>query len=540
MQQADKFSNQTVDERLSQSTTTALSRHKRIGRWVLAATIIGSSIAFIDSTVINVALPALQADLNATVFQVQWIVEIYVLFMAALILVGGATGDQFGRRFIYALGIMLFAASSLWCGFARDVSHLLWARAVQGVGGALLVPGSLAIIGAYFKNEERGKAIGTWSGFSALTTALGPVLGGWLVENVSWRWVFFFNIPLCVVVVFILYWRVPESRDETATGGLDWLGALLATVGLGGITYGLIEAGFYGFHHPMVLLGLAGGALALVGFGYVEARSSSPMVPLHLFHSRTFTGANILTLTLYAGLGGLLFYMPFNFIQVQGYSATATGAALLPFVLIMFFLSRWAGGLADRYGYRGPLVVGMLLAAVGFASFAIPGVGGSYWTTFLPGIVILGVSMAISAPPLTAAALGSVDKRFSGTASGINNAVSRVAALLAIPILGLFVLGTFNHHLDRDLAELHISPEVQAVLDQERVKLAGAEIPPEVNGQLRLQIEQAIDKSFVAGFRVAMLAGAGLCLLSALAAAFLIESKAHIHITKAEDTSLHL
>lgn len=540
MHQADKLSEQTVDKRLSQSTTTALSRHKRIGRWVLAATIIGSSIAFIDSTVINVALPALQADLNASVFDVQWIVEIYVLFMAALILVGGAMGDKFGRRFIYALGITLFAVSSLWCGMAPDVSHLLWARSLQGIGGALLVPGSLAIIGAYFKDEERGKAIGTWSGFSALTTALGPVFGGWLVENVSWRWVFFFNIPLCIIVVFILYWRVPESRDETARGGLDWRGALLATVGLGGITYGLIEAGFYGFNHFWVLFGLIGGIIALVGFAFSEARSPSPMLPFELFHSRTFTGANILTFTLYAGLGGLLFFMPFNFIQVQGYSATATGAALLPFVLIIFLLSRWAGGLADRYGFRGPLVVGMLLAAIGFALFAVPGVGGSYWTTFFPGIAVLGVSMAISAPPLAAAALGSVEKRYSGTASGINNAVSRVAGLLAIAILGLFVLGTFNHSLDRDLADLHISPDVQAMLDQERVKLAGAEIPPEVNGELRIQLEQAIDEAFVAGFRVAMLTGAGLCLLSALAAALLIEGKDVRPTVQAEDTSLHL
>ena len=540
MHQADKLSEPTVDKRLSQSTTTALSRHKKIGRWVLAATIIGSSIAFIDSTVINVALPALQAELNASVFQVQWIVEIYVLFMAALILVGGATGDQFGRRFIYALGITLFAGSSLWCGFAQDVSHLLWARALQGVGGALLVPGSLAIIGAYFKDEERGKAIGTWSGFSALTTALGPVLGGWLVENVSWRWVFFFNIPLCILVVFILYWRVPESRDEESTGGLDWLGALLATIGLGGITYGLIEAGFYGFDDLWVMIGLVGGTIALVAFVYVEAASTSPMVPLHLFHSRTFTGANILTFTLYAGLGGLLFFMPFNFIQVQGYSATATGAAFLPFVLIIFLLSRWAGGLADRYGFRRPLIIGMILAAIGFVLFAVPGVGGSYWTTFFPGIAVLGVSMAISAPPLAAAALGAVEKRYSGTASGINNAVSRVAGLLAIAILGLFVLGSFNRSLDHDLAELQISPKVQEMLDQERVKLAGAEIPPEVNGELRIELEQAIDRAFISGFRMAMLAGAGLCLLSALAAALLIEGKEVRAGVHAEDTSLHL
>lgn len=540
MQHADKFAEQTVDDRPSTSTTTPLARHKKTGRWVLTATIIGSSIAFIDSTVINVALPALQADLNASVFDVQWVVEIYVLFMAALILVGGAMGDQFGRRFIYAIGIGLFAVSSLWCGLAENVSQLLWARALQGIGGALLVPGSLAIIGAYFKDEERGKAIGTWSGFSALTTALGPVLGGWLVENVSWRWVFFFNIPLCILVIFVLYWRVPESRDETATGGLDWLGALLATVGLGGITYGLIEAGFYGFDNVWVMFALAVGITALIAFVVVEMGSPAPMLPFELFHSRTFTGANILTLTLYAGLGGLLFYMPFNFIQVQGYSATATGAALLPFVLIMFLLSRWAGGLADRYGYRTPLVVGMLLAAVGFVLFAVPGVGGSYWTTFFPGVAVLGVGMAVSAPPLAAAALGSVEKRYSGTASGINNAVSRVAALLAIPLLGLLILWTFNYSLDRDLADLRVSPEVQTMLDEERVKLAGAEIPPEVDDDLRLQLEHAINKAFVAGFRIAMLAGAGLCLLSALAAATMIEGKNLRPSEKAKNTTLHL
>ena len=539
MHQADKLSKQTVDKRLSQSTTTTLSRHKITGRWILIATIVGSSIAFIDSTVINVALPALQADLNASVFDVQWIVEIYVLFMAALILVGGALGDRYGRRFIYAIGIALFGVSSLWCGLAQNVSQLFWARILQGIGGALLIPGSLSIIGAYFKDEERGKAIGTWSGFSALTTAMGPVLGGWLIENVSWRWVFFLNIPLCALVLFILYWRVPESRDEKATGGLDWWGALLATVGLGGITFGLIEAGFYGFTYPPVLLGLIVGTAALIGFVFVEARSSTPMLPLELFHSRTFTGANILTFTLYAGLGGLLFFMPFNLIQVQGYSATATGAAFLPFVLIIFLLSRWAGGLADRYGFRCPLIIGMILAAIGFALFALPGIGGSYWTTFFPGIVVLGVSMAISAPPLASAALGSVEKRYTGTASGVNNAVSRVAGLLAIAILGLFVLGTFNRSLDQDLAALNIPSQIQEMLEKERVKLAGAEIPPEVNGQLRIQLERAIDEAFIAGFRVAMLAGAALCLLSALAAAVLLEGRSKRPIVKAEDASIH-
>jgi MFS family permease len=290
------------DESLIRSAPSAAPCAARLRVWILAATIIGSSMAFIDGSAVNVALPIPQADLNATVTDVQWIVE-----LAALLLVGGSLGDRFGRRRIFSAGVALFALASVWCGWAPDARQLIVARAVQGVGGALLVPGSLAIISASFSDQERDRAIGTWSGFTAITAALGPVLGGWLVENISWRWVFYINVPLAVVVLIISFRYVPESRDETKRVGLDWWGALLATVGLGGVVYGLIESANAGFEDPVVLSSLIGGALALITCVVVEWRTADPMVPLHLFRSPTFSGANLLTLLLYAALGGALF-----------------------------------------------------------------------------------------------------------------------------------------------------------------------------------------------------------------------------------------
>ncbi len=496
---------------------------RALGRWVLTAAIIGSSMAFIDGSVVNVALPVLQADLHATVADVQWIVEAYALFLAALIMVGGSLGDHFGRRRIFAGGVALFAVASVWAGLAPDVGHLIIARSVQGVGGALLVPGSLAIISASFSEEQRGRAIGTWSAFAAITSALGPVLGGWLVENVSWRSVFFINVPLAVIVLSILFWRVPESRDEEGAVKLDWWGALLATAGLGGVVYGLIESANLGLRHPVVLSALVGGVVALVAFLVVEARSRAPMMPLTLFRSRTFSGANLVTLLLYAPLAGALFFFPFNLIQVQGYSATAAGAAFLPFILIMFLLSRLAGGLVDRYGAKLPLMVGPVIAAIGYLLFAVPGIGGSFWTTYFPAIVVLGLGMAVSVAPLTTVVMGAVGRRHAGVASGINNAVSRTAGLLAVAVMGVLVLSAFNHSLDRRLATLEIVPEVQQMLDEQRIKLAGIEVPAGVNGEVREALEQAIAESFVYSFRLVMLVAAGLALAGALTAFLMIE-----------------
>ena len=494
------------------------------GPWILAATILGSAMAFIDGTVVNVALPEIQARLGATAVDAQWIVESYALLLAALILVGGSLGDHYGRRRIFAVGIVLFAASSVWCGLAGSPEQLIVARAVQGVGGALLVPGSLAIISASFEEGRRGRAIGTWSGFSGITAAIGPVLGGYLVENVSWRAAFLINVPLAIVVLWIVFQHVPESRAPDARA-LDIPGAVLATLGLGGVVFGLIESQAGGFSDPLVLLSLALGATALVAFVLVERRVQEPMMPLSLFRSRNFSGANLLTLFLYAGLGGALYFLPFNLIQVHGYSATAAGSAFLPFVVITFVLSRWAGGLVGRYGAKLPLVIGPTIAAAGFVLFALPGTGGSYWTTFFLAIVVMGLGMALVIAPLTTTVMNSVSGRHSGLASGVNNAVSRTGSLLAIPVLGIFVFTTFSASLDARTAELDLPQAARQQLEAEKVDLGGAEVPQGLDGGTATAVERAVDEAFVASFRIAMLVAAGLALASAVAAGILIEGQ---------------
>ena len=490
---------------------------------MLATTVLGSSLAFIDGTVVNVALPALQRELGATVADVQWVVEAYALLLSALLLVGGSLGDRLGRRRVYASGIVLFAAASAACGLARGVRQLVIARAVQGMGAALLVPGSLAIISASFPTEERGRAIGTWSGSSAITTALGPVLGGWLIEHLSWRWAFFVNLPVAAAVLGLLFWRVPESRDPEAAGPLDWLGAALVTAGLGGIVYALVESSRLGWGQPRLVGALAGGGGALLAFGAVEARSRSPMVPLAIFRSRSFTGANLLTLLLYGALGGVFFFLPLDLIQAQRYSATAAGAAGLPFVLVLFLLSRWSGGLVDRFGARLPLVVGPVIAAGGYALLALPGIGGRYWGTFFPAMVVLGLGMGVSVAPLTTTVMNTVDVRHAGVASGINNAAARAAGLLAVAVLSVLVLHVFNRELDRRLSALSLAPAVVAALDAERVKLGGAEAPPDAGASDRAAIQRVIAEAFVTGFRWMALVAAGLALASALTASVMID-----------------
>jgi EmrB/QacA subfamily drug resistance transporter len=513
------------DEALIRAREAAAPCSKAVGRWVLAATILGSSMAFIDGTVVNVALPALQKGLSATVADVQWVIEAYALFLAALLLVGGALGDLYGRRLVFAAGVAVFALASVGCGLAQNVSQLIIARGVQGVGAALLVPGSLAIISASFGEEERGQAIGTWSGFSAITTAVGPVIGGWLIEHISWRAVFFINLPLALIVIALVFWRVPESREETGARGLDWTGALLATVGLGALVYGLIEAPTSGFGNRAVLAALTGGALALILFFVVEARTRNPMVPLTLFRSKNFSGANLLTLLLYGGLSATFFFLPLNLIQVQGYTATAAGAALLPFILIMFLLSRWSGGLVQRYGAKLPLVTGPVIAALGFAMFARPGVGGSYWTTFFPATVVLGFGMATSVAPLTTTVMNAVKEDHAGVASGINNAVSRTAGLLAVAVFGILMAHAFVANFERRLATLNLATEVRAQLENERGSLAGMKVPDAVSGETQAAIKEVVSESFVAGFRRIAYISAGLACLSALAAGALIEGR---------------
>jgi EmrB/QacA subfamily drug resistance transporter len=494
-------------------------------RWILAACILGSSLAFIDGTVVNVALPNLQTALHASISQLQWVVESYALFLAALLLVGGALGDLYGRRLIFVLGVMVFAGASAWCGFAANVHQLILARAVQGVGAALLVPGSLAIISASFPEKERGRAIGTWSGFTGITTAIGPVLGGWLVQHLSWRWVFFINLPIVAAVVTISFLRVPESRTESGRHKLDVLGSLLITAGLGSLIYGLIEAPNYGWRNPLVWGALAGSLLLMAAFILVEARRATPLLPLELFSSRNFSGANLLTLFLYAALGAVLFFLPFNLIQVQGYTPTQAGAANLPFIVILFLLSRWSGGLVARYGPRLPLALGAMVAGAGFLLFGRPGIGGSYWSTFFPATVMLGLGMAGVVAPLTTTVMNSVTQEKAGVASGVNNAVSRVASLLAIAVFGIVALNVFSVGLYKNLTAAGLPDSAKMQIEKQKNRLTQIAIPKELAPQQQQAARRAVDVSFVGAFRRVMLISATLAALSALVGWRLLEQE---------------
>src|SRR3984893_5877480 len=503
------------DEGVMQSADAVVQCRARARTWILTATILGSSMAFIDGTVVNVALPALQATFHATVVDVQWVVESYGLFLGALILVGGSLGDLFGRRLIFVTGVAIFAVASAGCGAASNIHVLIIARSMQGVGAALLVPGSLAMISSSFDEKSRGPAIGTWSGFTAITTAIGPVLGGWLVEHASWRWVFFINLPLAAAVIAISLWRIPESRRASA-GHIDWFGALVATAGLGGLIVGFIESVDLGWRNPLVFGSLIVGFGGLVAFVFIEASVTSPM--LALFKSRSFGGANLLTLFLYAAIGIFFFLFPLNLIQVQGYSPTAAGAAVLPLILLMFLLSRWSGGLVARYGPRGPLMIGPVIAALGFGLFAVPSVGGSYWKAFFPAMVVLGFGMAVTVAPLTTSVMNSVNENRVGAASGINNAVARVAGVLAIAVFGIVMVKAFGFWLNHSLARFSLPLGVLQELRTEEARLAGLQVQGGLDSSTRAIIKQSIGEAFVFGYRIVMLICAGLALASAAVA----------------------
>ena len=482
--------------------------------WVLAATILGSSMAFIDSTVVNVGLPALQSSLHATVVDVQWVVESYGLFLSALILVGGALGDSLGRRKMFLLGVLGFAVASAGCGFSSSIKSLLVWRSVQGIAAAFLVPGSLAIISSTFDEKSRGKAIGTWAGFTTITTAFGPVLGGWLIEHASWHWIFFLNIPLAAFVLIISFWHVPESSNPDP-GSVDWLGASITILGLAALVYGFLESSILGWANPRVIGTLIFGVVSLTLFLLVEKRVKTPMVPPKLFQSASFSGANLITLFLYAALGIFFFVFPLNLIQIQKYSATATGAAALPMILLMFLLSRWSGGLISRYGPKIPLIVGPLMSAVAFLLFAVPDVRAAYWTAFFPAFVVLGLGMAITVAPLTTVVMNSVEQERAGTASGINNAVARVAGVLAVAVLGAVMAAAFAYSLPRSLARLNLNAGIVQQLESNVARLGSLDAPPGVDSQTAAEIRSAIAEAFIFGFRLIVLVCAVLAIASA-------------------------
>jgi EmrB/QacA subfamily drug resistance transporter len=488
-------------------------------RWVIAATSLGSGMAFLDSTVINVSLPAVQANLGATLQDVQWVYGAYALVLTALLLVGGSLGDHYGRRRVFSLGVVLFAASSLWCALALSPEHLIAARAAQGLGGAMMVPGSLAILGASFEEALLAKAIGTWAALSGTAMAAGPILGGWLVENISWRAAFLINVPLALVALLIVFRHVPESRDPEAAR-LDFGGALLATAGLGALVYGLIHSSSAGLGDAAVLVPLAIGLLALGAFVFVESKSKKAMVPLSLFRSKDFDGVSLFTLLFYMALTGSLYFVPFLLVQVHGYSALAVGGIFLPFVTIAFVLGYLSGWVVARFGARLPLIVASLALAAGFVLFALPGANhhGSYWTSFFPAMVVQGFGMALVIAPLTTVALNSVEGPHSGLASGVNNAVCRAGGLLAVAVLGAVISAGFSAHLDTRLEAMELPPEIREAVEAQKVKLGAGEAPEGVDAATAARIEKAMAESFVAGFRLIMVVGVGLALASALVA----------------------
>jgi EmrB/QacA subfamily drug resistance transporter len=493
-------------------------------RWTLASAVLGSSMAFMDGTVVNVALPAIQRNLGASGADAQWIIESYALFLAALLLVGGALGDRFGRKRMFLAGVVVFTATSAACAAAPGTGLLIAARALQGVGAALLVPGSLALLGANFPAAERGRAIGTWSAFSGITAAIGPVVGGFLVDHFSWRWAFLLNVPIGVVLVLACLAKVPESRGD-AKGPVDVAGAVTATLGLAGVVFALIEAPVRHWSAMPVLVAAALGLAGLAAFLACEARGRAPMLPLRLFRNRDFAGANLLTLLLYAALGGGLYFVPLNLIQVQGYAATAAGAALLPFVAIMFALSRRAGALVDAIGAKIPLVVGPTIAAAGFALFARPGIGGSYWTTWFPAMCVLGLGMTVTIAPLTTTVMNALGEPLAGTASGVNNAVSRAAGLLAIAALGALLAQVFEARLQDGLAHAGLPHGVADAVFARRRQLAAIGAPAGAASAVAARVHAVVGAAFVAGFRAVMFAGAGLAVASALSAWWLISGR---------------
>jgi EmrB/QacA subfamily drug resistance transporter len=418
--------------------------HKAFGRapagtrWVLPATILGSSLSFIDGSVVNVALPAMQSSLDASLGTMQWVVNAYMLTLASLILLGGSAGDRFGRRRVFIVGLLGFTAASLACAVAPSALWLIAARTVQGAAAALLTPASLAIIGATYSGNARGPAIGTWAAAAALTTALGPPLGGWLVDTSGWRSIFFINLPLGIVAL-ALGLKLPVDRGSEHAPPLDRRGSVLAILWLGALCYGLIALG----ENKAVIGAIAITAAVLLALLFVrtEARANAPMMPLALFRNRNFSGANALTALLYAALGGALFMLPFLLIQVHGYSALAAGATFLPFSAIMGLGSRWSGGLVDKLGARIPLVIGPALTAAGYGALGFSGGNLSYWTGVLPGLVLVSMGMTIAVAPLTTTVFNAAPDEMSGTASGINNAAARAGSLLAVAALGLAIGG---------------------------------------------------------------------------------------------------
>ena len=500
------------------ASTSPTAKWPRGAAWILAATIIASSMAFIDMTVVNIALPVLQRRLGASFVEAQWVVEAYTLFLSALTLPGGALGDLYGRRRIFALGIVVFACASAACGLASGPATLIAARALQGLGGAMLMPGSLAILSASFPPERQGYAVGIWSAASGIAVSVAPALGGWLIDSFSWRAIFLMNLPLAAISLAIVLTRLPESRAP-ARARLDLPGMLLAILGLGALTLGLIQAGRAGFGDPSSWGGIAAGIALLAAFLFVEDASAHPMIPLGLFRLRIFSAIQAFTFLLWAALSGALFFVPFRLMQIQDFPAIAAGASLLPFVIVVSLLSHWAGRLVDRLGARGLLMGGSAVAGAGFLLLALPGLSLPYWFGVFPALIIVGLGMGGCVAPVTVIALNAAGTEHVGLASAVNNMAARVGGLIAIAVFGILLADRFGFSLDRSLAALQLPDSAMAALAPERAKLAAAALPPGLSTDQQSALQRAIHLAFLDGYRWVMGAAALLAFSSTLIAA---------------------
>jgi EmrB/QacA subfamily drug resistance transporter len=497
------------------------------GKWIMASVILASAMAFIDGTALNVVLPALQKDLNATGTDLFWLLNSYLLMLAALILPGGSLGDKLGRKKIFMIGITIFMLASAACGFAPSVFYIIIFRTIQGIGGALMIPGSLSIINSTFKNE-RGKAIGTWSAITTMVTVGGPILGGALADAGLWRMIFFINIPIGITSLIILWRKVPESSDEETDHSLDYAGSVTIVAGLALLTYGFLKIPKAGFNNWQVYVSLAAGILSLIIFILIEKRSNHPMMPLQLFSNKTFSGANLLTLFLYAALTCAMLFLTLNMVQVQGYKQLQAGLTLLPFTILLITISKWSGGLVDKYGPRWFLILGPSVVAIGLLLLSfIKQTNGpsSYWVTFLPGIFLFGLGMSFTVTPLTTTVMGALLNHYSGTASGVNNAISRIANVFANAIIGALAILFFTGFLNTKVKEVSLNEEIKKEVVAQAVNLGDAKVPSIVNGENKIKIEQDYKDGFINTYVIVMRICAGLAALSALMAFIFIKNE---------------
>lgn len=450
------------------------------GRWVLASTILASAMAFIDSTALNVVLPSLQKNLGATAAGLFWILNAYLLMLAALILVGGSLGDRLGRKRVFMSGILVFICASAACGLAPDTRYLIGFRVIQGLGGALMIPGSLSLLSSSIDEKERGKAIGTWSAITTVVTIGGPVMGGALADAGLWRYIFFINVPIGIIALLILWRHVDESKAGGTVSRIDVPGVLAIALGLAALTFGFLRMPALGFHHWSVLSSLAAGLVLLAAFVLIESRSPYPMMPLGLFTNITFTGVNLLTFFLYAGLGTGMLFLSLNMVQAQGYSQLESGLTFLPFTLLMIAIARPAGALADKIGPRLFLTGGPFVAGCGLFWLSLVGQTSgpsSYWTSFFPGILVFGLGMSLTVAPLTTTVMSAVGNQYSGVASGINNALTRVASVFANAIFGALAVFLFSQALRRQLDTLVLPASVKQEMLAQAADLGNAHVP---------------------------------------------------------------